>query len=82
MKVWLTNSKSAKKRLRMGAFGLPERRDRVKLEMELVRPARKNGWDRYEAEVGGTEGSLVIYFPQWISRKDGIPKKTIKLEIK
>lgn len=54
----------------------------IKLVMELVKVARKGGGDRYEAEVEGLDESLVIYFPQFISRKGGQPRRTIEVEIK
>lgn len=43
--------------------------------LELKRPARKAGGDRYETE----SGDLVIYIPQDISRPAGTPVLTIKV---
>ncbi len=41
-------------------------------DIELVKPARKDGGDRYESK----DGRLVIYVPQYISRSDGpLPNK-------
>ena len=41
--------------------------------MELTRPARKAGGDRYESE------DMVIYIPQEISRANGKPLEKIKV---
>ena len=43
--------------------------------LELKRPARKAGGDRYEDSTG----DLVIYIPQRISRPKGVPLKRIKI---
>jgi len=43
--------------------------------LELKRPARKAGGDRYEDSTG----DFVIYVPQRISRPEGEPLKRIKI---
>ena len=43
--------------------------------LELIRPARKAGGDRYENE----EGYMTIYIPQEISRPEGEPIKKFKV---
>jgi len=48
--------------------------------LKLVRPARKAGGDRYEATIEGGE-QLVIYFPQCISRVEGIPLEKLKVTV-
>ena len=45
----------------------------IKLTFELTRPARKAGGDRYEVQVASEKLAIVIYVPQYISRKDGVP---------
>ena len=54
----------------------------TELNFKLARPARKQGGDRYEAEIGEPK-PMVVYFPQSISRKDGIPveKLTIRIDL-
>jgi len=47
----------------------------VKLEMTLERPARKSGGDRYAYSWDGQQHSQ--YFPQSISRQDGISAQTL-----
>lgn len=54
----------------------------MKVMMELTRPARKSGGDRYEGKIEGTDEILTIYFPQSISRKKGEPFMKIEVEIK
>lgn len=50
------------------------------MEFILVRPAKKNGGDRYEHGKDGNEDFMVIYIPQFISRKEGgQPKQSIKV---
>ena len=43
--------------------------------VELVRPARKDGGDRYET----SDSLLVIYIPQHISRPETMPLSQIKI---
>jgi len=42
--------------------------------VDLKRPARKSGGDRYESP----NGEFVIYIPQYISRPEGVPLDPIK----
>ena len=51
----------------------------MKVEFELVKPARGSGGDRYVAEVDGEEWT--VYFKQSISRPDGDIRETITIEI-
>lgn len=46
------------------------------LKFRLTRPARKGGGDRYEHGQEGDKDYMVIYIPQFISRKEG-PKPEI-----
>ena len=50
-------------------------RKMTKLTFELVRPAKKSGGDRYEYGKKETNDLVVIYIPQFISRKKGVPKQ-------
>ena len=43
--------------------------------VELKRPARKEGGDRYES----ANGEFIIYIPQYISRPEDAPLQTIKI---
>lgn len=43
--------------------------------MKLEKPAKNLGGDRY------TDGTLTIYVPQEVSRKDGKPADTVKVTI-
>lgn len=49
----------------------------VKVEMFLVKPAKKKGGDRYEGIV--KDENLVVYIPQSISRPKGAPRQKIVL---
>ena len=50
----------------------------MELIFKLTRPAKKSGGDRYEHGVEGDKDYMVIYIPQFISRKEG-PKLEIKV---
>lgn len=50
-------------------------------EFKLTRPARKAGGDRYEYKEKGHPDFMVLYFPQSISRPDGVPLNTLKVTI-
>jgi hypothetical protein len=52
----------------------------TELKFKLTRPARKQGGDRYEAEVGEVH-PMVIYVPQKISRKEGVPAAELLIRI-
>jgi hypothetical protein len=43
------------------------------IEMQLTRPAAKQGGDRYEAEIQGEAKPWVVYVPQWRQHAAGIP---------
>jgi len=45
----------------------------------LTRPAKKGGGDRYEHGKEDNQDHMVIYIPQFISRKEGIPKQSFKV---
>ena len=47
----------------------------------LTRPARKNGGDRYEADMVEEEKPVVFYFPQSISRVAGEPLDKLKVTV-
>lgn len=49
----------------------------MKVEMFLVKPAKKKGGDRYEGQAG--KENLVVYIPQEISRPKGAPRQKILL---
>ncbi len=54
----------------------------MKLTLHLIRPARKAGGDRYEADVEGEDKPWVVYFPQSISRLlGGQPTESIDVTI-
>ena len=40
----------------------------MKLTLNLTRPAKSRGGDRYESKLPGEDKPLVIYLPQSISR--------------
>lgn len=48
----------------------------MKLDFVLKKPAQKQGGDRYEAQLDSGE-AMVVYFPQPISRVNGVPAKAI-----
>ena len=52
-----------------------------KLKFTLTRPAKKLGGDRYEHGKKGDLDFIVIYFPQFISRKGGEIRKELSLII-
>jgi hypothetical protein len=47
----------------------------MKIKVYLKKAARKSGGDRYESLDG-----FVIYIPQDISRKGGVPAQTITVQ--
>ncbi len=51
------------------------------IEFKLERMAKKNGGDRYTANVPGADQPWVVYFPQEISRVDGKIQETIKVSM-
>jgi len=53
----------------------------AKLKFKLTRPAKKSGGDRYEYGVKGDKDFMTVYLPQWISRPEEIPLKSINLII-
>lgn len=50
-----------------------------KFKFKLIRPAKKLGGDRYEHGKKGELEFMVIYVPQFISRKGGEIKKEIEV---
>ena len=48
---------------------------KVEAVVEIVRPARKEGGDRYES----SDGLLTIYIPQRISRPNNVLLNRIKI---
>jgi len=53
----------------------------IKVKLELIRPAKGKGGDRYEGYIKGEEKPLVIYLPQHISRTANVTKPSITLTI-
>lgn len=53
----------------------------TKLKFKLTRPAKKEGGDRYEYGKKGDAEFMALYFPQSISRKDGVVKETLIVNI-
>jgi len=54
----------------------------VTFEMELERPAKKDGGDRYKGKCDGNE--ILFYVPQSVSRPDGanpVPKLNVTLSV-
>jgi hypothetical protein len=51
-----------------------EKKMKKEITVNLKKPARKSGGDRYESDSG-----FVIYIPQDISRPAGTPLQTIKV---
>ena len=52
----------------------------TELKFNLTRAAKSNSGDRYEAEVGEPK-PMVIYIPQKISRREGIPASGLVVTI-
>ena len=52
----------------------------TELKFNLTRAAKKSGGDRYEAEIG-EDKPMVIYIPQKLGRKDGIPASQIVITL-
>ena len=53
----------------------------TKFKLELTRSANGSGGDRYEYWEKGDKDFMVLYFPQSISRKDGVIRKSLTLTI-
>ena len=53
----------------------------TKLQFDLKRPAKAKGGDRYEHGKEGDEHYMVIYLPQNLSRKGGMPLPRITITI-
>ena len=53
----------------------------IELIFKLIRPARKEGGDRYEATLKGESKPFVIYIPQSISRASGVPFDVVNITI-
>ena len=53
----------------------------AEIKLKLVRPALKQGGDRYERGKKGDAEWMVIYFPQFISRASGSIKKELMITI-
>jgi hypothetical protein len=51
------------------------------LNLVLTREARKEGGDRYEAELEGEVKPWVLYVPQSISRKNGSAEPSLTITI-
>ena len=50
-------------------------------QFNLTRPARKAGGDRYEYEEKGHPDFMVLYFPQSISRPNGVPLDSLSVTV-
>ena len=53
----------------------------TKLQFKLVRPAKKQGGDRYEHGIKGDADFMVIYLPQSISRTESGIKRGLTITI-
>jgi len=53
----------------------------TEFKFKLTRPAKKLGGDRYEYGKKGDAEWMVIYFPQFISRKGGEIKKELVVTV-
>ncbi len=53
----------------------------IELLFKLVRPARKKGGDRYEADLKGESKPFVVYFPQTICRVNDVPVYEIAMTL-
>ena len=53
----------------------------IKLKFKLTRPAKKLGGDLYEYKKKGDAEFMALYFPQTISRKDGVIRESLTLTI-
>lgn len=52
----------------------------MKIVFKLTRSAKSQGGDRYEATVKGLDKPMVIYIPQFMSRKQDKPLAEITIE--
>lgn len=53
----------------------------IKATLNLTRPAKSKGGDRYEATLVEGENPIVIYLPQSITRSNGTPFSKITMEL-
>lgn len=53
----------------------------MELILQLTRPAKKSGGDRYEADMEGQDKPFVIYLPQSFTRKSGTPVPMIGMKL-
>ena len=53
----------------------------LKEVLNLVRPAKSKGGDRYEVTLVEGENPLAIYLPQSITRLNGVPLNKITMEL-
>lgn len=53
----------------------------IKTTLNLTRPAKSKGGDRYEATLIEGENPLVIYLPQSITRPNGVSLNKISMEL-
>ena len=51
--------------------------EKAEFKFKLVRPANKQGGDRYESGVKGNTEWMVFYIPQFVSRKGGEIRKEL-----
>jgi hypothetical protein len=52
----------------------------MKIVFKLTRAAKSQGGDRYEAVIQGLDKPMVIYIPQFMSRKDTKPRAEITVD--
>lgn len=55
--------------------------DDVTFVLSLTRAAKKSGGDRYEFGTKGDPEWMVVYFPQYISRPNGVLKESLYMKI-
>ena len=53
----------------------------MELILQLTRPAKSKGGDRYESEMEGQDKPFVIYLPQSFTRKNGTPVPVIEMKL-
>lgn len=53
----------------------------MKVDFYIKKAARSTGGDKYETTLIREPKPWVVYFPQSISRVDGVPKEVITIEI-
>jgi len=56
-------------------------KEKVSFTLNLARPAMKAGGDRYELGEKGSPEYMVLYFPQHISRPEGVPKQVLHVTL-